>query len=376
MCKRMHPRVCIREPDMADIPDNIGDVTSTRDSNERQSMIQTSEYCAVGHPDRTCDYIASFILDRYLEKDQDARVALEVQLKDTFCRVAGEVTSSWKFTVSEIAEFVRDAIRKIGYTDEYREKFGAENTICGNDVEVEVFISQQSADIAQGVNDDRGFGDQGIFHGYAVKDPERGNMPLDYYLARRIANELVARELGGLDVKTQVTCEDGKPIETVVAIPLTDEMPVENVEVAVREFVGDDCKIIVNGTGRYMKHSSMGDCGTTGRKLVADFYGGNSRIGGGSPWGKDPTKADVCLNIYARMLALQYLKEHDLKAVRCSISCCIGRSEVRIAFYDGANNELEARVETIPPSHIIESLGLKYPGYADRCEGGLFGFEE
>ena len=338
-------------------------------------MIKTSEYCAVGHPDRTCDYIASFILDRYLEKDPDARVALEVQLKDTFCRVAGEVTSSWKFTVSEIAEFVRDAIRKIGYTDEYRDKFGAENAISGSDVEVEVFISQQSSDIAQGVNDDRGFGDQGIFHGYAVKDAERGNMPLDYYLARRIANKLVARELGGLDVKTQVTCEDGKPIEVIVAIPLTDEMPVENVEAAVREFVGDEAKIIVNGTGRYVKHGSIGDCGTTGRKLVADFYGGNCRIGGGSPWGKDPTKADVCLNIYARMLALDYMKAHDLDEVRCSLSCAIGRSEVRVAYYDGANNELESHVETIPPSHVIETLGLRYPGYADRCSGGLFGYE-
>ena len=47
-------------------------------------MIQTSEYCAVGHPDRTCDYIASFLLDRWLEKDIFARVALEVQLKPKF----------------------------------------------------------------------------------------------------------------------------------------------------------------------------------------------------------------------------------------------------------------------------------------------------
>ena len=337
-------------------------------------MIQTSEYCAVGHPDRTCDYIASFILDRYLEKDPDARVALEVQLKDTYCRVAGEVTSSWKFTVSEIAEFVRDAIRKIGYTDEYREKFGIENTICGNDIEVEVFISQQSSDIAQGVNHE-GWGDQGIQWGLAVKDDEHGNMPLDYYLARRIANELVAREVGGLDVKTQVTVVDVQPVEVVVAIPLTDEMPVENVEAVVREFVGEDCKIIVNGTGRYVKHSSMGDCGTTGRKLVVDFYGGNSRIGGGSPWGKDPTKADVTLNVYARMRALDYMRANDLDWVQCAISCCIGKSEIRVSFFDKENHLLETRIEDEPPSHVIDSLGLKFPGYADRCAGGLFGFE-
>ena len=336
--------------------------------------IQISEYCAVGHPDRTCDYIASFILDRYLEKDPDARVALEVQLKDTYCRVAGEVTSSWKFTVSEIAEFCRDAVRKIGYTDDYRDVFGADNAISGSDLEVEVFISQQSTDIAQGVNRE-GWGDQGIQWGMAVKSPETGNMPLDYYLARRIANELVSRNLGGLDVKTQVTCADGKPAEVVVAIPLTDEMPLEDVEKTVREFVGDEAKVTVNGTGRFVKHGSIGDCGTTGRKLVVDFYGGNARIGGGSPWGKDPTKADVTLNIYARIRALKYLEENGLDEVHCAISCCIGKSEIRVSFYDKENHLLETEVESEPPSHIIDELGLKFPGYADRCAGGLFGFE-
>ena len=337
-------------------------------------MIQTSEYCAVGHSDRTCDYIASFILDRYLEKDPDARVALEVQLKDTFCRVAGEVTSSWKFTVSEIAEFVRDAIRKIGYTDEYRDKWGAENAISGSDVEVEVFISQQSSDIAQGVNHE-GWGDQGIQWGLAVKDPEHGNLPLDYYLARRIANELVSREIGGLDVKTQVTVEDGIVTDVVVAVPLLDEDDPSKVEAVVRDIVGIEAKITVNGTGRYVKHGSIGDCGTTGRKLVVDFYGGNCRIGGGSPWGKDPTKADVTLNVYARMRALEFMNEKGMDWVQCAISCCIGKSEIRVSFFDKENNLLETKVEAEPPSHIIESLGMKYPGYADRCAGGLFGFE-
>lgn len=82
-------------------------------------MIKTSEYCAVGHPDRTCDYVASYILDRHLEQDPYARVALEVQLKDCFCTPSGEITSRHRFTDSELAEFCREAIRRIGYTDEY-----------------------------------------------------------------------------------------------------------------------------------------------------------------------------------------------------------------------------------------------------------------
>ena len=343
-------------------------------TNKDKPMIKTSEYCAVGHPDRTCDFIASYILDRYLEKDSRSRVALEVQLKDGFCTLSGEVTSGWHFTDAELSEFVREAIRKIGYTDEYQAKFGDANCINGTDVEVALHISQQSDDIAQGVNAD-GWGDQGLFFGLAVDDPETGNMPKDYWLARRIAQELVARQLGGLDVKTQVTLEDGKPVECVVAIPLPPGESEAPVEALVREFVGSDCKVVVNGTGRYVKHGSIGDCGTTGRKLVVDFYGGNSRIGGGSPWGKDPTKADVALNVYARMKALEYMRTHTLPEVVCMISCCIGRRDIRISYFDAANNLLESAVESEPASHVIDTLGLAYPGYADRCAAGLFGFE-
>lgn len=100
--------------------------------------IQTSEYCAVGHPDHTCDFIVAYILDRYLERDPNARV-----------------------------RYVREAIRKIGYTNHYRDKWGRENAISGDDVQVVLHLSQQSADISRGVNDD-GWGDQGIFFGYAT----------------------------------------------------------------------------------------------------------------------------------------------------------------------------------------------------------------
>src|SRR5574344_2022073 len=329
-----------------------------RTYKQRKIMIQTSEYCAVGHPDRTCDYIASYILDRYLEKDRRSRVALEVQLKDGFCTVSGEVSSQWRFTNAEISEFVREAIRKIGYTTAYHANFGEENCINGTDVEVSLHISQQSSDIARGVDAD-GWGDQGLFCGLAVDDPKTGNLPKDCWLARRIARELVARNLGGLDVKTQVTLEDGKPVECGVAIPRPPGESEAPVEKLVREFVGEECAIVVNGTGRYVKHGSIGDCGTTGRKLVADFYGGNSKIGGGSPWGKDPSKADVSLNILARMKALEYMKAHSLDEVRCAISCCIGRSEIRVAYFDAADNLLESHVENAPPSHVIESLGLR-----------------
>ena len=341
--------------------------------------VQTSEYCAVGHPDRTCDYIVAYILDRYLEKDPNARVALECQLKDWYATLSGEVSSTHQFQDAELAEFVRRAIRDIGYSDEYHSKWGLANTITSSEVEVTLHISQQSPDIARGVDAD-GWGDQGIFFGYAVRDRIRGNMPKDYWLAREVAKALAKSGWGGLDIKTQVTVVDGLAVECVVAIPIdpAHEYDMKNlIADYTKTLCGHQCEVIVNGTGRYVRHGSIGDCGTTGRKLVVDFYGGNSRIGGGSPWGKDPTKADVALNILARRKALDWLREHPaLDEVRCALSCCIGRAEIRVSMYDGEGNLLDSRIEGHPASHVIEALGLREPRYAERCREGLFGYEE
>ena len=340
-------------------------------------MIQTSEYCGIGHPDRTCDYIASYTLDRALERDRNARVALEVQLKDAFCTVSGEVTCATPFTDEEIARFCRESVEKIGYTADYQTLFGRENCICGEDLKVTCHISRQSDDIAQGVNAD-GWGDQGIAWGLAVDEPQMGFMPKDYWLARKIAQHLHSRRFGGLDIKTQVTVEDGVPKECIVAIPIRPECD-ESASGAVRNYVqsvlGSGCLVIVNGTGRYVKHGSIGDCGTTGRKLVCDFYGGNSRIGGGSPWGKDPTKADVTLNVLARRKALEGMKRYGLELMQCAISCCIGRRDIRVSLFDKENRLVETYTEDNPASHVIASLGLDKPVYADMCASGLFGYE-
>ena len=339
-----------------------------------QKTIQSSEYCTVGHPDRTCDYIASYLLDKYLEEDPQSRVALEVQLKDQFCTVSGEVTSDAPFDSDDIADFCREAVNKIGYTEEYQAKYGDGNVICGNELEVETHISHQSEDIAQGVNTD-GWGDQGIFWGLAVDEPLMGHLPKDYFLARKLGQDIAGR-FGGLDVKTLVTVEGYKPVECFVAIPLAPSESEADVVATAKTLLGDECRIVVNGTGRYVTHGPVGDCGTTGRKLVVDFYGGNSRIGGGSPWGKDPTKADVSLNVYARYKALSFMKNHGLELVRCAISCCIGRRDIRISFFDKRNELIGCETEDIPPSHIIRTLGLNRPVYADMCKQGLFGCEK
>lgn len=333
----------------------------------------TSEYVTLGHPDKTADYISEYILDEYMKRDPLTRYAVEVQIKDNWVSLAGEVTSKADITAGQRAEFVRDAIREIGYTAEYAGTWPEGAALNADEVEVAEHMSQQSPDISRGVDAD-GWGDQGIFWGMAVDDDAHDCLPLDYWTARRIGDHLYERRFGGLDVKTQVTTENGKPVDCVVAVPLRPEnesVARKVIEHYARSVVGDKCRVTVNGTGRYVTHSSMGDCGTTGRKLAVDFYGGNCRIGGGSPWTKDPSKADLTLNVYARKLALDFVKAHKIPEARVQISCCIGQRRIAVDVYDARGNALDKYVEFRRPREIIAELGLDRACYKNLCKAGI-----
>lgn len=338
-------------------------------------MRTTSEYCAVGHPDRTCDYISSYILDRYMEQDPKTRYAVEVQMKDDFVTLGGEVTSKARFTKAERAEFVRQAVREVGYTAEYAKTWGEDNVPNADALKITEHLSEQSPDIAQGVDAD-GWGDQGIFWGMAVHSPKTGNMPLDHFVARKIGEQIIQERIGGLDVKTQVEVCEGNVASVIVAVPCFKRdlsYLMEDIPPLVKGVVGKKVpSLIINGTGAYIRHGSMGDCGTTGRKLVVDFYGGNCRIGGGSPWTKDPTKADLTLNIYARVKALQAMKDFGLDTCYCAVSCCIGRREIAVTIFDSQNRQVADWKECRPASEIIAELGLDKPIYANKCRNGLF----
>ena len=337
-------------------------------------MLKTSEYVSLGHPDKVADYISCYILDRFLERDKHTRYALEVQIKDNFVTLGGEITSTAGYSDEEIALFAKIAVEQIGYTAAYQKRWGKENTICADDIIVTTHISQQSPDIAQGVDAD-GWGDQGIYWGMAVRSPETDNMPPDHYLAKKIGKHLYDIKYAGLDIKTQVTMRDNKPEEIVVAIPMLPKHSKQDIANVVQFCCGGskDYKLIVNGTGRFVRHGSIGDCGTTGRKLAVDFYGGNCRIGGGSPWTKDGTKADLSLNLLARARALSYLEHHsDCDEVHCAISCHIGSPEITVAFFNGKMEELLSYRENVTPAQVIEEFRLREPRYAEMCREGLF----
>lgn len=332
-------------------------------------MIRFSEYVSLGHPDKVADYISQYLLDRYIEHDPQTRYAVEVQIKGHQVTLGGEVSSKHHFYSQDIAGFVRDAVNEIGYTREYQQRWGAENTICGDMLNVSTLISQQSPDIAQGLD---GWGDQGIFFGYCAFDRSTCGMPYEHTIAKRICKHLFDSGVGGLDIKAQVITDDGEIKKLIVAIPLQDEADEKFVRDYLCGIAKRDCEIIINGTGRYVQHSPIADCGTTGRKLAVDFYGGSCRIGGGSPWTKDGSKADLTLNLVARKLAKQFAEKYGCD-VYTSLACCIGKQEVDVSVCDAADNILWEGKEIINPAERRKAFKLDTPIYASMCRWGLFG---
>lgn len=335
-------------------------------------MNSCSEYVASGHSDKVADLIASYLLDEYIRHDPKTRFAMEVQLKDHTCNLAGEVTSAWHPSDKEIGGLVRSAIRKVGYTAEYATNWPEGATLNADKVIVNNFIGQQSPDIAQGV-DREGWGDQGTMMGMATSEEQYGYMPRDRYFAHEIGRRLYDAALTneipiGLDIKTLVSLKDEDNAEQViVAAPMlpgnesTAKQAIKDIVYGILSKHHYKCnELVINGTGAYVVHSSVGDAGVVGRKLAVDFYGLNCPVGGGSPWGKCGTKADVTLNLAARYFALKELLTNQAqhKAVYTKIACCIGQSKCLVAYFDEKHGLFKEEQLDIVPAQIIHDFGL------------------
>lgn len=357
---------------------------------------KTSEWVSLGHPDKVADYISEYILDRLIEQDPETRYALEVQIKDQQLSLAGEIKTKAVAYSEDFEYWSRKAVAEIGYTESYQEKFGMENTIMANNINLMAMnISHQSPDIAEGV-DKNGWGDQGIFFGYFCDETPEGQ-GYEYHLAKEIGQKLYTKALSptsalGLDIKTQVTISmdaerDPHTVveEIIIAVPMVPgkekEAKKEIKEILESVLVAKPEKVIINGTGVYSQHGPIADSGTTGRKLVVDFYGGRSRVGGGSPWTKDGTKADLTLNLLAYELARDYFHEmKELEApvshTEAELSCCIGRKGVLIQLiaYDeyGSQIHVVSDMKTIKHTDLIKRYKLNTPIFAQMCRDGLF----
>lgn len=357
----------------------------------------TSESVTEGHPDKMADQISDAILDAIIVDDPNARVAVECLNKTGFVVVAGEVKTSTYVDVQKIA---RETIVEIGYN---KPEFGFDGSTCG----VLVAISEQSPDIAQGVNEgeglyeEQGAGDQGLMFGYATNETEE-YMPLPIILAHKLTQRLAsARKRGEVwyirpDGKSQVTVEyqDGRPKRVDAVVISTQHHPDVDLETIRRdmiekiikpicgEWIDENTKYFVNPTGKFVIGGPVGDAGLTGRKIIVDTYGGHGSHGGGCFSGKDPSKVDRSASYYARYVA------KNIVAAGLADKC-----EIQVAYAIGISQPVSILVDTfgtgkIPdekisellknnfdfrPKQIIEQLNLRRAIYRKTAAYGHFG---
>jgi S-adenosylmethionine synthetase len=357
-------------------------------------IVYTSESVTEGHPDKVCDLIADTILDAHLAQDREARVACEVLAKAGDVVLAGEITSN--ATVDHAAA-ARRAIEAIGYTDA-AEPFNARG------VTVTSRLSRQAGEIGTAVSraargdGQLGAGDQGMMIGYA-SDESPELMPLPILLAHRLSLTLSQdRKQGTIpwlrpDGKTQVSVEycDGRP-ERVTRVVVSTQHARDVTQAAITDYVREQLvprvlgrwldgkpQITANPSGSFAEGGPSADCGVTGRKIIADTYGGLVRHGGGAFSGKDPTKVDRSGAYFCRYVARQLVQQRVARRAEISVAYAIGEPEpVHVAvntFGSGDERAAEAFVRAFDfrPAAIIERLDLRRPIYAGTTNYGHFG---
>ena len=358
----------------------------------------TSESVTEGHPDKICDQVSDSILDEIISQDLDSRVAVEAMTTTGIVFVAGEVTSNARIDSQNV---VRKTLKNIGYN-------GPKHGFDGNSCSVLTSIHEQSPDISIGVskneNGIQGAGDQGLMFGYATSEtPEL--MPMHITLAHKLTMKLakVRKEKTldwmGPDGKSQVSIiyEDSVPkkIDTVVVSTqhtedisisqVRDEVISKVIKPICDDLIHDSTKFLVNPTGRFVIGGPVGDTGLTGRKIIADTYGGMGRHGGGAFSGKDPSKVDRSACYMARYIAKNIVASGIASKCEVQLAYAIGVAEPVSIMVDTFNTgkideeKIEAQVREIfdtTPLGIIETLRLKRPIYTKTAAYGHFGRNE
>ncbi|MGI0033326.1 MAG: methionine adenosyltransferase [Nitrososphaeraceae archaeon] len=358
----------------------------------------TSESVTEGHPDKICDQVSDSILDELISQDPDSRVAIEAMTTTGIVFVAGEVTSKAKIDSQEV---VRNTLKDIGYN-------GLKYGFDGNSCAVLTSIHEQSRDISMGVskneNGVQGAGDQGLMFGYATSETAE-LMPLPITLAHKLTMKLAAvrkektLDWIGPDGKSQVSViyEDSIPknIDTVVvSTQHTEDISISQVREEIISkvikpicdgLINNSTKFLVNPTGRFVIGGPVGDTGLTGRKIIADTYGGMGRHGGGAFSGKDPSKVDRSACYMARYIAKNIVASGLASKCEVQLAYAIGVADPVSIMVDTFNTgkiseeKIETQVREIfdtRPVAIIETLNLKRPIYKKTAAYGHFGRNE
>jgi len=364
----------------------------------RSSYHFTSESVSEGHPDKVCDRISDAVVDLFLSKDPVARVACETLTTTNRIVLAGEIRCAGEINNDEIETVVRRAVKDIGYE---QDGFHWETA------QVQNYLHEQSADIAQGVDEgsgsfaEEGAGDQGIMFGFATDEtPELMPAPITY--SHQILKEMARLRKTGErpefepDAKSQVTLryENGKPVEVtsvVVSTQHKDGVSLDDVRELVRPVVKQvlpegwfppEDEFYVNPTGKFVIGGPDGDAGLTGRKIIVDTYGGAAPHGGGAFSGKDPTKVDRSAAYVARYLAKNVVAAGLAKKCTIQLSYAIGVAKPLSVYVDthGTGTVDEATLENtlrelvdLRPKGIRTHLQLNRPIYERSAAYGHFG---
>src|SRR5688572_142664 len=375
----------------------------------RSNYLFTSESVSEGHPDKVSDQISDAIVDLFLSKDPEARVACETLTTTQLVVLAGEIrgkgimdeSGNWAPGVQdEVEQAVRNTVREIGY-----EQAG----FHWQTLRFENNLHPQSAHIAQGVdaagNKDEGAGDQGIMFGYAADDtPEL--MPATLHYSHKILERMAADRHSGAapflepDTKSQVTLryEGSRPVACTAVVVSTqhgrgyDEGDKEAelhayvksvvADVIPAELLGGETEYHINPTGSFEIGGPDGDAGLTGRKIIVDTYGGAAPHGGGAFSGKDPTKVDRSAAYITRYLAKNILAAGLAKRCAIQLSYAIGVAEPLSINVDlhGTGTVSEEKLEKLlpelvrlTPTGIGTHLGVNKPIYRPTAAYGHFG---
>ncbi len=363
--------------------------------------IFSSESVGEGHPDKVADTISDAVLDACLTQDKFSRVACETFVKSNVVVIGGEITTKAKLDFEKIA---RDAIREIGYVND-------DDVFHADKVFVNLLVTQQSPDIAQGVDARKavgkktakqGAGDQGLMFGYASNEtPEL--MPAPIMFAHRLGRELTRiRKSGAVpwlrpDAKSQVSVvyENGKPVSISNVVISTqhaadvshkeiERFCVEHVvrKVLPAKMLTAKTQFLINPTGRFVIGGPQGDTGLTGRKIIVDTYGGMGRHGGGAFSGKDPSKVDRSAAYMGRWVAKNIVAAQLAERCEVQFAYAIGHPDpvsVHIETFGTATApgakivRAVNRVFSFQPADIIDQLNLRRPIYSQTTNYGHFG---
>jgi len=377
----------------------------------RSNYLFTSESVSEGHPDKVADQISDAIVDLFLSKDPEARIACETLTTTQLVVLAGEIrckgvyeNGAWAAGAQEeIERTVRNTVKRIGYEQDgfHWETFRFENNLHG-----------QSAHIAQGVdasgNKDEGAGDQGIMFGFAC-DETPDLMPATLYYSHKILARMAEDRHSGAapflepDAKSQVTLrfDNGKPVAATAIVVSTQhgkgydqgdneaelKAYVKKViaDVIPADLLSDETVYHINPTGSFEIGGPDGDAGLTGRKIIVDTYGGASPHGGGAFSGKDPTKVDRSAAYITRYLAKNIVAAGLAKRCTIQLAYAIGVSKPLSLYVDthGTGTVGDDKIETaiqgieklggMTPRGIRTHLGLNKPIYERTAAYGHFG---